>query len=247
MITEYNWNANPDADKAHGVAADPRAQKNTFLEQWTARAIGVLVQNRVFAANQYVLTNNASLALINDRTHQLTGAGRAFQSTYEQDHPATSHPTLTATGTTTAPPGHLLCAGASTGQGSAEHEAAPLALHADRRNGQHRSAWSHSRDPLRVAHGSHNTHATSAGQGIKRRDDGVFPGQGTDLHGTGCSGLSDAEGREEASLPSANCGKPLLSFLFSPRTNHNNNYAKKLSHEEPSEQKVKQETRQPLS
>src|SRR5579884_2351293 len=55
LITEYNWNANPNGDR--------RAKDTAFLLQWTQRAIMVLIQNHVFAANQYVLTNNAQLAM----------------------------------------------------------------------------------------------------------------------------------------------------------------------------------------
>lgn len=76
MITEYNWNAN--------AATDPRAQNATFLSSWTAQAIKTLMDNKVFAANQYVLTNNSSLAMISDATQQLTKQGQIFQATYEQ-------------------------------------------------------------------------------------------------------------------------------------------------------------------
>ena len=95
MITEYNWNPNPDADPQRGIPADPRAGNTTFLRQWTQRAIQVLISNQVFAANHYVLTNNAKLAMINDGSHSLTGAGEAFQASFEES--MTQMQTATAT------------------------------------------------------------------------------------------------------------------------------------------------------
>jgi hypothetical protein len=82
MITEYNWNANPDPDPQKGTPADARATNSAFLTQWTKRAIEVLVENGIFAAHHYVLTNNERLAMIADASSTLTAAGKAFQETY---------------------------------------------------------------------------------------------------------------------------------------------------------------------
>lgn len=76
MITEYNWNPNAESD--------PRRNDDAFLSTWTAHAFQTLVQNHVFAANQYVLSNNHSLAMIRDSDHTFTGQGQAFQAAYEQ-------------------------------------------------------------------------------------------------------------------------------------------------------------------
>lgn len=71
MITEYNWNPNAEND--------PRRNDDAFLSTWIERAFQTLVQNGVFAANQYVLSNNQSLAMIRDSDHTLTGQGKLFK------------------------------------------------------------------------------------------------------------------------------------------------------------------------
>lgn len=93
MITEYNWNPINTPDN--------RMQDAAFIGQWTQRAIGTLVKNLVFAANQYVLSNNSALAMISDETHQPTAQGQVFQQTFEQDvMQGTCSGTPTATATT---------------------------------------------------------------------------------------------------------------------------------------------------
>jgi len=102
MITEYNWNPNAEND--------PRRNDDAFLSTWTTRAFQTLVQNQVFAANQYVLSNNQSLAMIRDSDHTLTGQGQAFQAAYEHSMGSLGTPatgtvgTSTPTATTQTPP-----------------------------------------------------------------------------------------------------------------------------------------------
>ena len=93
MITEYNWNPNAEND--------PRRNDDAFLSTWTTRAFQTLVQNQVFAANQYVLSNNQSLAMIRDSDHTLTGQGQAFQAAYEQYMGSLGTPATGTVGTST--------------------------------------------------------------------------------------------------------------------------------------------------
>ncbi|GHO96518.1 hypothetical protein KSF_065660 [Reticulibacter mediterranei] len=103
MITEYNWNPN--------AQNDPRATNSTFLGTWMSAAIAELLKGNVFAANQYVLTNNAQLAMIADSTHTLTAIGDVFQSTFEQAQsqmqlpPSSVTPLATSTPKTPTPRG----------------------------------------------------------------------------------------------------------------------------------------------
>jgi hypothetical protein len=118
-ITEYNWNPN--------AQNDPRATNNTFLGTWMSAAIAELIRDNVFAANQYVLTNNAQLAMIADSTHTLTAVGTVFQSTFEQAQSQMPVPTSTitppATRTPTAQGGSpsQLCFQAHTGTTTQAH------------------------------------------------------------------------------------------------------------------------------
>jgi hypothetical protein len=96
MLTEYNWNPN--------AQNDPRATNSTFLAAWMSAAIAELIKSNVFAANQYVLTNNAQLAMIADTTHTLTSVGTVFQSTFEQIQPQIQMPTSTMTPLATSTP-----------------------------------------------------------------------------------------------------------------------------------------------
>jgi hypothetical protein len=96
MITEYNWNPN--------AQNDPRATNNIFLAAWMSAAIAELIKDNVFAANQYVLTNNAQLAMIADSTHTLTAVGTVFQSTFEQAQSQMQLPTSTMTPIATPTP-----------------------------------------------------------------------------------------------------------------------------------------------
>jgi hypothetical protein len=113
MITEYNWNPNAQNDS--------RATNSTFLGTWMSAAIAELIRDTVFAANQYVLTNNTQLAMIADSTHTLTAVGTVFQSTFEQAQSQMQMPTSTltplATRMPTAQSGSLsqLCFQAQTG------------------------------------------------------------------------------------------------------------------------------------
>jgi hypothetical protein len=95
FITEYNWNPNPETEH------DKRATNNAFLQQWQSRAIQVLIENHVFAACHYTWSNQLALAIVNDTTHKPTGAGLAFQHSYEQD---IMNATSTATATPTVSP-----------------------------------------------------------------------------------------------------------------------------------------------
>jgi hypothetical protein len=75
IISEWNWNPLN--------TPDPRMQDYDFIYRWTRRAFAVLVENQVFASCQYCLTNYAGLAMLDDRTHTLTGQAAAFRDSFE--------------------------------------------------------------------------------------------------------------------------------------------------------------------
>ena len=82
MITE--WNYAPDQSiQQNGLPFDDGKYNNaSFIQAWTAKALGILAANHVFASMQYSVTNTALPLITYDNT--LTIQGMAFQSLYQR-------------------------------------------------------------------------------------------------------------------------------------------------------------------
>jgi hypothetical protein len=82
MITEWNYASDQSIQPNGKPFEDGMWNNETFMKQWTTRAIQILVENRVFASMQYSVTNTA-IPMI-DNSGALTTQGTTFQSLYEQ-------------------------------------------------------------------------------------------------------------------------------------------------------------------
>jgi hypothetical protein len=82
MITE--WNYAPDQlIQSNGMGfADGKLTDQTFMSQWTSKALQTLIDNHIFASMQYSATNTAIPMVSSGNT--ITPQGAIFQSTYEQ-------------------------------------------------------------------------------------------------------------------------------------------------------------------
>jgi hypothetical protein len=82
MITE--WNYAPDQlIQSNGMGfADGKLSNQTFMSQWTSKALQTLIDNHIFASMQYSVTNTAIPMVSSGNT--ITPQGAIFQSTYEQ-------------------------------------------------------------------------------------------------------------------------------------------------------------------
>ncbi len=82
MITEWNY-ASDQSVQSNGQPHDDGMWNNdSFMKQWTTKAIQTLANNHVFASMQYSVTNTA-LPMINN-SGAMTTQGTTFQSLYEQ-------------------------------------------------------------------------------------------------------------------------------------------------------------------
>ncbi|HLZ55395.1 MAG TPA: hypothetical protein VKR06_00495 [Ktedonosporobacter sp.] len=75
MITE--WNYAPDAS-----AKDGKSNDDTFMSNWTQKALQILLNHQVFASMQYSCTNTAAPLISSNNTP--TAQGLMFQMQYEQ-------------------------------------------------------------------------------------------------------------------------------------------------------------------
>lgn len=82
MITE--WNYAPDQlIQSNGMGfADGKLTNQTFMSQWTSKALQTLIDNHIFASMQYSVTNTAIPMVSSSNT--ITPQGAIFQSIYEQ-------------------------------------------------------------------------------------------------------------------------------------------------------------------
>jgi hypothetical protein len=82
MITEWNYASDQSIQSNGQPYNDGMWNNDTFMKQWTTKAIQTLEDNHVFASMQYSVTNTANPMINNGGT--MTMQGSTFQSLYEQ-------------------------------------------------------------------------------------------------------------------------------------------------------------------